>query len=152
MVYYCVTRVQCVTTLRPWQNGHHFADDTFKCIFLNETVKILIKISPKFAPIGLINNIPAFSAADLALAVFSLTNALSENMPSRYYNVFNLCLCNAATIRYSLLKLGHMHLCGIDYKYFSPHSCKCNNLGCTAAIKCGSACHGPHSDNVSAGS
>ena len=66
--------------------------------------------------------------------------------------MFNLCLCNAATIRYSLLKFGHMHLCGKDYKYFSPHCCKCNSFGCIAAIRCVNACHGPHSDNVYSGS
>ena len=46
-------------TLRPRQNGRHFADDTFKRIFLNENVKILIKISLKFVPKSPINNIPA---------------------------------------------------------------------------------------------
>ena len=35
------------------------ADDIFKCIFLNENVWISIKISLKFVPKGLINNIPA---------------------------------------------------------------------------------------------
>ena len=33
--------------------------DIFKCIFLNENVWIPIKISLKFVPRGLINNIPA---------------------------------------------------------------------------------------------
>ena len=33
-------------------------------------------------------------------------------------------------------------------KYFSLHYCKCNSLGCTTSIRCGSACHGPHSDRV----
>ena len=46
-------------TLRPRQNGRHFADDTFKYIFLNENVWIPIKISLKFVPKGPINNIPA---------------------------------------------------------------------------------------------
>ena len=46
-------------TLRPRQNGRHFPEDIFKCIFLNENVKILIKISLKFVPNGPINNIPA---------------------------------------------------------------------------------------------
>ena len=46
-------------TLRPRQNGRNFADDIFKCIFVNENVWIPIKISPKFVPKGLINNIPA---------------------------------------------------------------------------------------------
>ena len=48
-----------VNSLRPRQNGRRFADDTFKCIFLNENVRISIKISLKFAPEGPINNIPS---------------------------------------------------------------------------------------------
>ena len=46
-------------TLRPRQNGRHFADDIFKCIFLNENISIAIDISLKFVPEGRINNIPA---------------------------------------------------------------------------------------------
>ena len=45
-------------TLRPRQNSHHFADDIFKCIFLNENASISIKISLKFDPKGPNNNIP----------------------------------------------------------------------------------------------
>ena len=93
-----------------------------------------------------------FSAANLTLAGFPRTNALGESMPSRHLNMFNLRLCNAAIIRYSQLKFGHMHLCGMDYKYFSPHCCKCNSFGCTAAIRCDNACHGPHSDSLYSGS
>ena len=37
-------------TFPPGQNGHPFADDIFICIFLNENVLILIKISLKFNP------------------------------------------------------------------------------------------------------
>ena len=48
-----------VNTLRPRQNGRRFADDTFKRIFLNENVRISIKISLKFVPKGPINNNPA---------------------------------------------------------------------------------------------
>ena len=48
-----------INTLRPRQNGRRFADDTFKCIFLNENVRISIKISLKFVPKGPINNNPA---------------------------------------------------------------------------------------------
>ena len=39
--------------------GQNFADDIFKCIFLNENVWISIAISLKFIPKGQINNIPA---------------------------------------------------------------------------------------------
>ena len=46
-------------TLRPGQNGRHFADDIFKLIFLNENVRISIKTSLKFVPRAPINNIPA---------------------------------------------------------------------------------------------
>ena len=49
---------QWINTLRPRQNGRQFADDTFKHIFLNENVRIAIKISLKFVPQGAINNIP----------------------------------------------------------------------------------------------
>ena len=48
-----------VNTLRPRQNGRHFADDIFKCIFLNKNAWILLAISLKFASKGPINNIPA---------------------------------------------------------------------------------------------
>ena len=45
--------------MRPRQNGRHFPDDIFNCIFLNENVWISNKISLKFVPKGQINNIPA---------------------------------------------------------------------------------------------
>ena len=48
-----------INTLRPRQNGRHFPDDIFKCIFLNENVWISIKVSLTFVPNGPINNIPA---------------------------------------------------------------------------------------------
>ena len=51
--------LQCVNTLRPRQNGCHFADDILKCIFLNENVWIPIEISLKLVPEGPIDNILA---------------------------------------------------------------------------------------------
>ena len=48
-----------LNTLRPRQNGRHFAEDILKCNFLNENVWIPIKISLKFVPKGSINYIPA---------------------------------------------------------------------------------------------
>ena len=48
-----------INTLRPRQNGSHFADDTCKRISLKGYVRILIKISPKFVPKSPIDNIPA---------------------------------------------------------------------------------------------
>ena len=57
----CVTQPQWVNTLRPRQDGHHFANNVFKCIFLNENVWILLKISLEFVPKVPINNIPALA-------------------------------------------------------------------------------------------
>ena len=50
---------EALNTLRPIQNGRHFADDTFKRIFLKENVRISIEISLKFVPKSPIDNIPA---------------------------------------------------------------------------------------------
>ena len=47
-----------INTLKQRQNWHHFADDIFKCIFLNENFWILIKFSLNFVANGPINNIP----------------------------------------------------------------------------------------------
>ena len=49
-----------INTLRLRQNGRHF-QDIFKCIFLNENVKISIKISLKFVPKGPVNYITALN-------------------------------------------------------------------------------------------
>ena len=38
------------------QNGRHFTDDIFKCVFLNEKFCILIQISQKFVPKSPIDN------------------------------------------------------------------------------------------------
>ena len=46
-------------TLRLRQDGRHFPDDIFKCIYLNENAQILLKKSLKFVPKVRMNNIPA---------------------------------------------------------------------------------------------
>ena len=43
----------------PIQNGRHFADSIFRCIFVNEKFYILSKISLKFVLKGPIDNKPA---------------------------------------------------------------------------------------------
>ena len=55
----CMIVIVPVNTLRPWQNGRHFADNIIKCIFVNENVWISIRISLEFVPTGPINHIPA---------------------------------------------------------------------------------------------
>ena len=53
-----ITRLIPLTNLPLHKNGHHFADDIFRCIFINEKC-ILIEISLKFVPKGPIGNNPA---------------------------------------------------------------------------------------------
>ena len=48
--------LQRVNSFPPGQNDHHFADNIFKDIFMNEKLCILIQISPKFVPKGPIDN------------------------------------------------------------------------------------------------
>ena len=55
----CNKTINWVNTLRPRQNCRHFADNIFKCIFLNENEWIWLMISLTFVPKVRINNIPA---------------------------------------------------------------------------------------------
>ena len=48
-----------INILRPRQNCRHFADDMFKCIFLNKDVSISLKISLKFVHMDRIDSVPA---------------------------------------------------------------------------------------------
>ena len=50
--------VEMLNSLRPRWNRRHFANNVFKCTFLNENEWILLRISPKFVPKVQINNIP----------------------------------------------------------------------------------------------
>ena len=54
-----LSRGRWVNSLRPRLNRHPFADDIFKCIFLNENEWILPRVSLKFVPKVPINSIPA---------------------------------------------------------------------------------------------
>ena len=47
----------------PGQNGHQFADDIFKCIFMNDKFCILIPVSLKFVPKSPIDNNPTLVQA-----------------------------------------------------------------------------------------
>ena len=53
-----ITSLIFLNTLRSRQNDHHFPDDIFKCIFLNENEWILIKISLECVLKGQISKIP----------------------------------------------------------------------------------------------
>ena len=55
----CVIWTPIFNTSRPRQNGRDFADDIFKCMFLNKNIWISLKISRQFVPTFRINNIQA---------------------------------------------------------------------------------------------
>ena len=59
IMQHCFVVLWVLNTLRPRQNGRHFADEVFKCIFLNENVWTSHNISLNFAPKFRINNILA---------------------------------------------------------------------------------------------
>ena len=48
-----------VNSFPPGQNGRYFADDIFRCIFVNEKLYVSIEISLKFVPKYLIDYKPA---------------------------------------------------------------------------------------------
>ena len=86
---------RCVNTLRPRQNGRHFAD-IFKCIFLNENVWISLKISLKFVPKGSINNIPAL--VQIMAWCHSGDKPLSEPMMLVYQHIYASLSLNELSI------------------------------------------------------
>ena len=53
---FCDQLFMIVNTLRSRQDGSHFADDIFTCIFFNENCCILIKFSLKYVRKGPIDN------------------------------------------------------------------------------------------------
>ena len=52
----CIDYIFVSLKYLPGQNGRHFADDVFKCIFVNEKFGILIHISLKYVSKGPIDN------------------------------------------------------------------------------------------------
>ena len=70
-------------------NRRHFADNIFKCIFLNENIWTTTKISLKFIPKGPINNIPALVVQIMAWC-WPDVKPLSEPMMVR--SLMHICI------------------------------------------------------------
>ena len=77
-----------INRLRLRQNGRHFKDAIFKCIFLTENVWILINISLKFVPEGRINNIAAL--VQIMAWCWPGNKSLSEPIMYSLLNVLHL--------------------------------------------------------------
>ena len=108
LTHICVTRPQWVSTLRPRQHGHHFSDDIFKCIFLNENVCNAIEISLKFVPPGPVNNIPALAW----IMAWCQPGDKSFSQPMMVSLLMNICVTRPQWINIS--NLYHCHLSSTD--------------------------------------
>ena len=86
-----------IITLRPRQNGSHFADDIFKCIFLNENATISLKISLKFVPKVRINNIPAL----VQIMVWRRPGDKPLSEPMMVSLLTHIYMCHSASMSYS---------------------------------------------------
>ena len=100
-----------VNTLRPRQNGRHFADGTFNRIFVNENVRISIKFSMKFVPKGPINNIPAL--VQIMAWRRSGDKPLSE--PMMVHLPTHICVTRPqwVKVKHRYLKLAMVPVCGL---------------------------------------
>ena len=133
----------CINSLRPRQNDRLFVDDIFKSIFLNENVWISIKISLKFVPEGLINNIPALIQimAWRRLGDKPLSEAMMVNLPTHICvsrpQLINdwlwftalLAACHGLVVDYNTLYIIHIIpkvLCVKDFNHGLP--CNVNNM------------------------
>ena len=85
-----------LNTLRPRQNGRHFTDDIFKCIFLNENISILTKISLNFVPKGRINNIQAL--VQIMAWCWQATNHYLNQWWLVYWRIYALLGLNELTL------------------------------------------------------
>ena len=70
----------------PGQIDHHFADDIFRCIFVNEKCCIVIEISLKFVPKGPFDNNPVLIYIKAWRRIGD--KPLSEPMLTRFPNAY----------------------------------------------------------------
>ena len=86
-------------TLRLGQNGCHFPDKIFKCIFLNESVWISIRMSLEFVPKVPRNNIPALVQI-MAWCLQATSHYLNQWWPSLPTHI---CITRPQWVKQSLL-------------------------------------------------
>ena len=79
-----------LNVLTHWRNCHHFEDDIFKCIALNDIGCISINISLTIVPMGQIHNIPAL--VQIMAWRRPGDKPLSESMMLYWHIYVSLCL------------------------------------------------------------
>ena len=102
-----------LNTLKPRQNGRHFADYIFKRIILNENVWITSKISLKFVPKGSINNIP--SLVQMMAWRRPGDKPLSEPTMARLST--DICVTRPQWVKTSLIKVCLMAVTGYGVNF-----------------------------------
>ena len=134
----------------PGQHGHHFPDDIFKYIFLNENVWIWIKVSLKFVPKGPINNILALvqimpwrRSGDKPLSEPMMVSLMTHicvtrpqwvNALNDISNTFHYQLIGLITLYFNIITSMRMHLCLNGY--FAICSVLSGNYdSCKATVK-----------------
>ena len=83
-------------TLRPRENGRHFADDIFKCIFLNEYAWNSLRISLKFVPKVQINNIPSL----VQIMAWRLSGAKPLSEPILVNLLTHICVTRPQRVKF----------------------------------------------------
>ena len=106
-----------INTLRPKQNGRHFADDIVMFISMNENFWILNKISLTYVPYGAIDNMAALT---------NLTNAGAPSGLSLLAGCYNrlsgvLYVFGTENVIYFNPYFIYLH-CGIlTYQFYNPN-------------------------------
>ena len=90
-----------INTLRLRQNGCHFADDTFKCMFVNENVWTLIKISLMFVSKGPVSNIPAL----VQMMAWHQPGDKPSSEPMMVRLPAHICITRPQWVSYIILKI-----------------------------------------------
>ena len=108
-----------LNTLRLRQNGH-FTDVIFKCIFLNENVWILLKISLKSVPKVQINNIPTL--VQMMAWYWPDDKPLSE--PMMVSLLMHICITQPQWVKH----LGHFFFKMCNICNFFMFFMECNTL------------------------
>ena len=103
-------------TMRPRQNGRHFSDDIFKCVFLNEKLWIAIRISLKFVPKDPINNIPAL----VQIMAWRRLGDKPLSEPVMFSLLTHICITRPQWVRYIVcLFEKNTHLSLFEWSYSS---------------------------------
>ena len=124
-----------VSTLRPRQNDRHFADDTFKRIFLNEDTRISIKMSLNFVPKGPTNNILTLvqitawrRPGDKPLSESMMARLLTHICVTRPHWVWHHGCCRYLGTPWHMSSLQRRHNGPDRVSNHQPHHCLLNRL------------------------